>query len=122
MGLVLSKCHELWCFGMKVPGMAIELERQRARYPVRHFSNKCAEVKEHARIKAPGIPIEEFLRPFSRGRTVCLRYSATGRRAFKGAKLECPAGRIGHDGNMKNITQNRGIFFVVNTAAMRTRI
>jgi len=52
MGLVLlSKCHELWCFGNKIsPGMAIELEKaKRLGIPVRHFSGECAEVKEHAR-------------------------------------------------------------------------
>jgi hypothetical protein len=52
MGLVLlSKCHELWCFGNKIsPGMAIELEKaKRLCIPIRHFSEQCAEVKEHAR-------------------------------------------------------------------------
>ena len=52
MGLVLlSKCHELWCFGNKIsPGMAIELEKaKRLGIPIRHFSGECAEVKEHAR-------------------------------------------------------------------------
>mgnify|MGYP000889101619 CR=1 FL=1 len=52
MGLVLlSKCHELWCFGDRIsPGMAIELEKaKRLGIPVRHFTGQCAEVKEHAR-------------------------------------------------------------------------
>jgi len=52
MGLaLLSKCHELWCFGNKIsPGMAIELEKaKRLGIPIRHFSEQCAEVKEHAR-------------------------------------------------------------------------
>jgi len=51
MGLVLlSKCHELWCFGDRIsPGMAIELEKaKRLGIPVRHFTGQCAEVKEHA--------------------------------------------------------------------------
>jgi hypothetical protein len=52
MGLVLlSKCHELWRFGDRIsPGMAIELEKaKRLGIPIRHFSEQCAEVKEHAR-------------------------------------------------------------------------
>lgn len=52
MGLVLlSKCHELWCFGNKIsPGMAIELEKaKRLGIPVRHFTGQCAEVKQSAR-------------------------------------------------------------------------
>jgi len=52
MGLVLlSKCHELWCFGNKIsPGMAIELEKaKRLGIPVRHFTGQCTEVKQSAR-------------------------------------------------------------------------
>ena len=69
-------------------------------------------------VKALDIPIEEFLRPFfDAGETVCLRvFSDRKDPAFKGAKLECPAGRIG--GMMETLkkhnAKNRGIFFVVN--------
>lgn len=47
-------------------------------------------------MKPLSIPLEEFLRPFfDPGETVCLRVfddRKTG--AFKGAKLECAAGKI----------------------------
>lgn len=69
-------------------------------------------------MKALDIPIEEFLRPFfDAGETVCLRVfddRKTG--SFKGAKLECEAGKIaGMVGTLKkHNTQNRGIYFVIN--------
>jgi len=53
MGLVLlSKCHELWCFGNKISsGMAIELEKaKRLGIPIRHFTGQCAEVKQSVRV------------------------------------------------------------------------
>jgi len=69
-------------------------------------------------VKALDIPIEEFLRPFfDAGETVCLRiFSDRKDPAFKGAKLECPAGRIGSimETLKKHNAKNRGIFFVVN--------
>lgn len=69
-------------------------------------------------VKALDIPIEEFLRPFfDVGETVCLRvFSDRKDPAFKGAKLECPAGRIGGvmETLKKHNAKNRGIFFVVN--------
>ena len=69
-------------------------------------------------VKALDIPIEEFLRPFfDAGETVCLRvFSDRKDPAFKGAKLECPAGRIGGvmETLKKHNAKNRGIFFVVN--------
>ena len=64
------------------------------------------------------IPIEEFLRSFfDAGETVCLRVfddRKTG--TFKGAKLECEAGKIAsmEDTLKKHNTQNRGIYFVIN--------
>lgn len=64
------------------------------------------------------IPIEEFLRPFfDAGETVCLRIfddRKTG--SFKGAKLECEAGKIAAmvDTLKKHNKQNRGVYFVVN--------
>lgn len=64
------------------------------------------------------IPLEEFLRPFfDPGETVCLRVfddRKTG--AFKGAKLECEAGKIATvvETLKKHNAQNRGIYFVVN--------
>ena len=69
-------------------------------------------------VKALDIPIEEFLRPFfDAGETVCLRvFSDRKDPSFKGAKLECPAGRIGGmvETLKKHNAKNRGIFFVVN--------
>lgn len=68
--------------------------------------------------KALDIPIEEFLRPFfDPGETVCLRVfddRKTG--AFKGAKLECAAGKISSmvDTLKKHNEHNRGIYFVIN--------
>ena len=77
-------------------------------------------------VKAPGIPIEEFLRPFfDAGETVCLRvFSDRKDAAFKGAKLECPAGRIGSmmETLKRHNAKNRGISLWSITAAMRTRI
>lgn len=69
-------------------------------------------------IKTLNIPVDEFLRPFfDAGETVCLRVfddKKTG--TFKGAKLECAAGKIGSILEMlqKHNAKNRGIFFVVN--------
>jgi len=69
-------------------------------------------------MKALDIPIEEFLRPFfDAGETVCLRVfddKKTG--TFKGAKLECAAGKIGSmaDTLKKHNAKNRGIYFVIN--------
>ncbi|MCE5343197.1 MAG: RepB family DNA primase, partial [Eubacteriales bacterium] len=64
------------------------------------------------------VPLEEFLRPFfDVGETVCLRVFADRKdTAFKGLKLECPAGKIEGmtDTLRKHNEQNRGIFFVVN--------
>lgn len=65
------------------------------------------------------VPLEEFLRPFfDAGETVCLRVFADRKdTAFKGLKLECPAGKIESmaDTLRKHNEQNRGIFFVVNS-------
>lgn len=69
-------------------------------------------------MKALDIPLEEFLRPFfDAGETVCLRIfddRKTG--SFKGAKLECEAGKIAAmaDTLQKHNKQNRGVYFVVN--------
>lgn len=69
-------------------------------------------------MKPLSIPLEEFLRPFfDPGETVCLRVfddRKTG--AFKGAKLECAAGKIATmtDTLKKHNAQNRGIYFVIN--------
>jgi len=69
-------------------------------------------------LKVLDIPIEEFLRPFfDAGETVCLRVfddRKTG--AFKGAKLECEAGKIASmtDTLKKHNKQKRGIYFVIN--------
>jgi len=69
-------------------------------------------------VKALDIPLEEFLRPFfDAGETVCLRIfddRKTG--SFKGAKLECEAGKIASmlDTLKKHNKQNRGVYFVVN--------
>ena len=69
-------------------------------------------------MKPLSIPLEEFLRPFfDPGETVCLRVfddRKTG--AFKGAKLECAAGKIAAmtDTLKKHNAQNRGIYFVIN--------
>ncbi len=64
------------------------------------------------------VPLEEFLRPFfDAGETVCLRVFADRKdTAFKGLKLECPAGKIENmaDTLRKHNEQNRGVFFVVN--------
>lgn len=61
---------------------------------------------------------EEFLQPFfDPGETVCLRvFDDKKRGAFKGAKLECEAGKIGGmmDTLKKHNEQNRGIYFVIN--------
>lgn len=69
-------------------------------------------------MKPLSIPLEEFLRPFfDPSETVCLRVfddRKTG--AFKGAKLECAAGKIASmtDTLHKHNQQNRGIYFVIN--------
>lgn len=69
-------------------------------------------------MKPLSIPLEEFLRPFfDPGETVCLRVfddRKTG--AFKGAKLECAAGKISTmtDTLKKHNARNRGIYFVIN--------
>lgn len=69
-------------------------------------------------MKALNIPLEEFLRPFfDPSETVCLRVfddRKTG--TFKGAKLECEAGKIGslEPTLKKHNAQNRGIYFVIN--------
>lgn len=69
-------------------------------------------------MKSLNIPLEEFLRPFfDPGELVCLRVfddRKTG--AFKGAKLECEAGKIAamEDTLRKHNAQNRGIYFVIN--------
>ena len=63
-------------------------------------------------------PLEEFLRPFfDPGETVCLRvFDDRKPSTFKGAKLECEAGKIGSmlDTLKKHNAQNRGIYFVIN--------
>lgn len=64
------------------------------------------------------IPFDEFLKPFFEPHeTVCLRVfddRKTG--TFKGAKLECQAGKIAsvEDTLRKHNAQNRGIYFVIN--------
>ena len=79
---------------------------------------------------APDIPLEEFLRPFfDPGETVCLRVFDDRRRVaadrppnggsaspFRGAKLECEAGKISSmlDTLRRHNEQNRGIYFVIN--------
>ena len=69
-------------------------------------------------LKALNIPLEEFMRPFfDASETVCLRVfddRKTG--SFKGAKLECVAGKIGSmvETLKKHNSQNRGIYFVIN--------
>lgn len=74
--------------------------------------------KIQIKMKALSIPLEEFLRPFfDVGETVCLRIfddRKTG--SFKGAKLECEAGKIATmvDTLQKHNKQNRGVYFVVN--------
>ncbi len=69
-------------------------------------------------LKALNIPIEEFLKPmFDASETVCLRiFSDKKGTAFKGHKLESPAGKIASMVNTlkKHNEENRGIFFVVN--------
>jgi len=69
-------------------------------------------------VKALDIPLEEFLRPFfDAGETVCLRiFDDRKNSAFKGAKLECEAGKIAAiaDTLKKHNKQNRGVYFVVN--------
>ena len=61
---------------------------------------------------------EEFLQPFfDPGETVCLRvFDDKKRGSFKGAKLECEAGKIGGmmDTLKKHNAQDRGIYFVIN--------
>lgn len=68
--------------------------------------------------KALNISPEEFLRPFfDPSETVCLRvFDDKKRGAFKGAKLECEAGKIGGmvDTLKKHNAQDRGIYFVIN--------
>jgi len=69
-------------------------------------------------LKPLNIPLEEFLRPFfDASEIVCLRVfddRKTG--TFKGAKMECVAGKIGTmiDTLKKHNAQNRGIYFVIN--------
>ncbi len=75
-------------------------------------------------MKPLNIPLEEFLRPFfDPGELVCLRVfddrktGAGGQpSAFKGAKLECEAGKIAaiEKTLRKHNAQNRGIYFVIN--------
>lgn len=69
-------------------------------------------------MKALSIPLEEFLRPFfDAGETVCLRiFDDRKNSTFKGAKLECEAGKIAAMTTtlQKHNKQNRGIYFVVN--------
>ena len=69
-------------------------------------------------LQSLSIPLEEFLRPFfDPGETVCLRvFDDRKPSAFKGAKLECEAGKIGTitDTLRKHNAQNRGIYFVIN--------
>jgi|GEM_PF-2284712 len=69
-------------------------------------------------LQAVNIPLEEFLRPFfAPDETVCLRvFDDRKPSAFKGAKLECEAGKIGSmmETLKKHNTQNRGIYFVIN--------
>lgn len=69
-------------------------------------------------LKALNIPVEEFLKPlFDAGETVCIRVFADRKgTAFKGLKLEYPAGKIASavDNLKRHNEQNRGIFFVVN--------
>ena len=69
-------------------------------------------------LKALNIPVEEFLKPlFDAGETVCIRVFADRKgSAFKGLKLEYPAGKIAAaiDNLKEHNNQNRGIFFVVN--------
>ncbi|WP_326975578.1 hypothetical protein [Caproicibacter sp. BJN0012] len=64
------------------------------------------------------ISIEEFLRPFfDAGETVCLHiFDDRKNSTFKGAKLECEAGKIAAmvDTLKKHNRQNRGVYFVVN--------
>jgi len=46
MGLVLlSKCHELWCFGERISaGMKVEISKARQRsIPIRRFTADCRE-------------------------------------------------------------------------------
>jgi len=61
---------------------------------------------------------EDFLQTFfDPGETVCLRVFDDKRRgAFKGAKLECEAGKIGGmiETLKKHNAQDRGIYFVIN--------
>lgn len=69
-------------------------------------------------MKPLNIPLEEFLRPFfDPSELVCLRIfddRKTG--TFKGAKLECEAGKIAAMEKTlhKHNAQNRGIYFVIN--------
>jgi len=69
-------------------------------------------------LQALNISPEEFLQPlFDPGETVCLRvFDDKKRGAFKGAKLECEAGKLGGmmDTLKKHNAQGRGIYFVVN--------
>ncbi|HCS74129.1 MAG TPA: DNA primase [Clostridiales bacterium] len=69
-------------------------------------------------LKALNIPVEEFLKPlFDAGETVCVRVFADRKgSAFKGLKLEYPAGKISAavENLKKHNEQNRGIFFVIN--------
>jgi len=69
-------------------------------------------------MQALNIPLDEFLRPFfDPSETVCLRvFDDRKPSAFKGAKLECEAGKI--DGMLdtlhKHNAQHRGVYFVIN--------
>lgn len=69
-------------------------------------------------MKPLSIPLEEFLRPFfDPGETVCLRiFDDRKSGKYKGAKLECEAGKIGSmvETLKKYNAQNRGIYFVIN--------
>jgi len=75
-------------------------------------------------MKVLDIPIEEFIKCFfDAGETVCLRVfddrkNGAGDQSsvFKGAKLECAAGKIGGmaDTLKKHNAKNRGIYFVIN--------
>ena len=64
------------------------------------------------------IPLDTFLHPlFDSGESVCIRiFDDRKDSAFKGAKLECEAGKINTlvEKLTQHNEQNRGIYFVVN--------